>query len=510
MARAEDAPQDGAFDDVIVSGVLHDSDRASYRELPFTVPAGVSKITLRLEGNDPDKGTYLVLGVYDTERLRGWGGAIKPEVTIARTFASTSYLPGPLPAGQWRASLRVASIRKGVAAPYRLVVHFERGAPAQALYDAPVRQGRAWYLGDFHTHTGQSDGKCRSRPSGKAVPCPVLRTLEAAYDHGLDFVSVSDHNVAAQDAELAVDAAYFDAMLVIPGREMTTAQGHFNLTGVTDYVDFRLGAPGPRDINAIFRAARPTGALLSINHPEIPTGEACLGCGWSAPDTDFSLLDAIEVANGGVAADAKGHFDDGEGSGTQWWERLLNRGYHLTGIGGSDNHDPVDGHAGSSPVGEQSPVGTPATAVEAADLSQPAILAGVRAGRVFIDLTGAHHDHGLDLEAKASSGARVAMGGTLRLGAKDTVRGAVLVRGLAGARVDLILDGRHLPLGAGAVVGADAIGAGAGDGWARVSFAFAARDLAKGQAGHWLRADVRDAAGTRLLIGNPIYLEPGQ
>jgi len=486
-------------DEVVVSGVLDASDRATYRELPFDVPADVSKITIHLEGSDPASGTYLVLGVYDPERLRGWGGAIKPDVTIARTFASSSYLPGPLPAGKWRASLAVASIRDGARVPYRLVVHFERGAAAQALSEVPVKDAKGWYRGDFHTHTGQSDAKCRVRPGGQAAPCPVFLTLDAAYRHGLDFVSVSDHNVASQDAELAIDAPYFDTMLVIPSREMTTQYGHFNLTGIADLVDFRIGGSGYPDVNAVFRAGKATGALVSINHPQIPTGETCLGCGWSAPGTDYALADAIEVANGGLAADNGGAFDDGAGSGTAWWEALLDKGFHLTGIGGSDNHDPIDGKAGTSPVGAQSPVGMPATAVEAANLSQPAILAGVRSGRVFIDLTGTDHAHGLDLVANVTGGRAVAMGGTLQMPRRKSASGSVIVAGMAGAHVDVILDGRHLALaGGGAIATADA----------RVAFAFTGKDLAQRARGHWMRADVRDASGQRLLIGNPIYIDP--
>lgn len=487
------------FDDVVVSGLLTAADRATYRELPFDVPADVSKITIHLEGNDPAGGTYLVLGVYDPERLRGWGGAIKPDVTIARTFASSSYLPGPLPMGRWRASLAVASIRDGASVPYRLVVHFERGPAAQALAEAPVKEGRGWYRGDFHTHTGQSDAKCSARPGGKGVPCPVFLTLDAAYRHGLDFVSVSDHNVASQDAELAVDAPYFDSMLVIPSREMTTQYGHFNLTGITDFVDFRVGGPGHADVNALFRAGKSTGALLSINHPEIPTGETCLGCGWSAPGTDYALADAIEVANGGIAADHGGAFDDGRESGTSWWEALLDKGYHLTGIGGSDNHDAVDGKAGTSPVGAQSPVGMPATAVEAANLSQPDILAGVRSGRVFVDLTGTDRSHGLDIVASAPGGKTVSMGGTLPLPRGQRASGSVIVEGMQGAHVDLILDGRHLPLAEGGRIETSSD---------RVAFSFRKDDLARRARGHWVRADIRDAAGKRLLIGNPIYIDP--
>ncbi|MFD1950354.1 CehA/McbA family metallohydrolase [Sphingomonas arantia] len=481
-----------ATPDVKLSGVLHDTDRGTYRELPFDVPPGVTKITIDVAGADHAAGTYLVLGVYDPQRERGWGGAIKPHIVIANTFATASHLPGPLPPGRWRLSVAVAAIRPGTVARYTMTVHFDRGPAAQAITTAALKTGPGWYRGDFHTHTGHSDALCRSEPSHDAVPCPVYFTLKAAHDHHLDFVTVTDHNVRSHVAELADIAPYFDDLLVIPGREMTTQDGHFNLLGITDFVDYRLGGPGAANINAMFDGARGTGAIVSINHPEIPTGETCLGCGWSAPDTDFAKVGAIEVANGGIAADHGGAFDNGAGSGTAWWEALLDRGYHLTGIGGSDNHDAIDGHAGTSPVGAQSPVGTPATVVYAVDLSQAGILAGVRSGRVFIDLEGAHPGRVLDITAATGPHATAVMGGTLRRAAGQAIRGTIHVAGAAGNVVDLIADGKHRPLGdPGRVVGPDA----------RIPFTIEAGDPI-----HWLRADVQTPTGRRILIGNPIYV----
>ncbi len=485
-----------AVPDVVVAGILHDTDRGSYRELPFDVPAGVTKLTIDVDGADPAKGAYLVLGVYDPQRERGWGGAIKPHITIAETFATASYLPGPLPVGRWRLSLAVAFLRPGATVPYRMTVHFDRGAAAQAITTRAIKTGPGWYRGDFHTHTGHSDALCRSEPNHDAVPCPVYFTLKAAQDHKLDFVTVTDHNVRSQVAELANLAPFFDDLLVIPGREMTTQSGHYNLLGVTDFVEYRLGGAGAPDINTMFDASRGTGALISINHPEIPTGENCLGCGWSAPGTDYSRVGAIEVANGGIAADHGGAFDDGAGSGTAWWETLLDRGFHLTGIGGSDNHDAIDGHAGTSPVGAQSPVGTPATVVYATDLSQAAILAGVRSGRVFIDLEGAHPGRILDLAASVAPNAITVMGGTLVRQNGRAIHGTVHVAGAAGDVVDLIVDAVHHTLpDQGRIAGTDA------------TLAFT---IDAGRTVHWLRADIRSADGHRVLIGNPIYVTHGR
>jgi hypothetical protein len=476
--------------DIVLQGVLHPADKGSYRELPFTVPAGVEKIDVDIRWEGREQGTILVTGLYDPQRLRGWGGGIKPHFVVADAFASPSFLPGPIPSGIWRLTLAVASIRPGIVSPFSARIRFSRGAAAQVVTDTPVRPGAGWYRGDLHTHTGQSDAACRSR-SGAAIPCPLFLTLQAAVAHGLDFVVITDHNASSQVAELPELAPYFDSLLIIPGREMTTAVGHFNLLGIVAPIDFRMGPGYAGSINDIFASARPTGALISINHPEIPTGEDCLGCGWSAPGTDFAMVDTIEVANGGIAADKHG-FDDGPGSGTAYWETLLDRGYRLIGVGGSDNHDAVDGKAGTSPVGAQSPVGTPATVVFSTNLSQPAILAGIRSGRVFIDLEGASPARLLDMWASTKAGVTAVMGETLhRFGGKMVVDAHVRVAGASGCTASLIVGGSRLPAASRTITKADEILD------LHVPLAAATR---------WFRVDVRDSAGRRVMIGNPIFV----
>lgn len=480
-----------AASDTILTGVVQRSDLGSYRELAFDVPAGTTKLTIDIAWEGRENGTILVSGVYDPERLRGWGGGIKPHIVIADSYASSSYLPGPIRAGAWRLSLAVASIRPGQTSHYTVTVHFDRGPAAQVLTPAPVKDSPGWYRGDLHTHTGESDAACRSQ-SGKAIPCPVYFTLDAAAKRGLDFVVVTDHNVNSHVAFLSELTPYFDAMLVIPGREMTTQFGHYNLLGITDPLDIRLGRPGAADINALFDESLDSGALISINHPEIPTGEDCLGCGWSAPGTDFGRVTSIEVANGGIAAE-KGAFDDGKGSGTAFWEDLLSKGFHLTGVGGSDNHDAVDGRGITSPVGAQSQVGTSTTVVYARNLSQPAILAGIRSGRAFVDVDGTHRDALLDMTAR-SDASTAAMGETLTRRRGAAVALLFTVNGMKGRTLDLIVDGQHRKVAGGDLLASDA--------------ETLRYPIASSSAATWVRADVRDASGKRILIGNPIYFVP--
>ena len=190
---------------------------------------------------------------------------------------------------------------------------------------------------------------------------------------------------------------FFDHLLLIPGREMTTFHGHFNVFGVTQFMDWRI-SKGGLDLNAVLRDARSKGGIASVNHAEAPGGEECMGCRWTpAADTDMSLFSAVEVIN----------YGDIMFSSAKYWDSQLRAGHRLAAVGGSDNHN------ATTPSGEVGAIGWPTTAVEADELSVPAILDGIRAGRTFIDLT-ASRDKMLDFEADAG-GASAKMGGTLHM-----------------------------------------------------------------------------------------------
>ena len=85
-----------------------------------------------------------------------------------------------------------------------------------------------------------------------------------------------------------------------------------------------------RRSNVLLDQAEAAHALVTINHPGLPSGEACMGCGWTAP-VDFARIAAVEAVNGGISA--------GPLSGIPFWEARLNAGLRTTAVGGSDNHD---------------------------------------------------------------------------------------------------------------------------------------------------------------------------
>ncbi len=468
-ALAQDAPN------LVLQGKVHASQHQTYLEIPFTVPRGVHRISVFFQNQGRDQHTVLDFGIADPVRFRGNSGGNKDRFTISETDATPSYLPGAILPGKWKLLLSVPNIRPRITSRYRAEIWFNRARDDSSFTEQPLNKQPGWYRGDLHMHTAHSDGSCPSQ-SGKPVPCPVFVTVDAAARRGLDFIAITDHNATSQYDAMRELQPYFDKTLLIPGRELTTFHGHANIFGTTRFVDYRVGTPLVPDVNAMFRSARALGALISINHPEAPTGEICMGCGWNPePSANINLVTAIEVINGG------GH---GFFPGIHFWEQQLQKGYHLTAVGGSDNHH------GDWPAEKQGSVGSPTTVVYASNLSVQAILAGIRAGKVFLDLTGSRNRI-LELHAESAS-STAGMGGDLEPRAGDTVSLRVHAAGCEGDSVKLLIDGQPsaaLPpmqiADADQTVHAD---------W-----------QADGMR-HWIRVEVRDAQGHLLLFGNPVYI----
>ena len=101
-------------------------------------------------------------------------------------------------------------------------------------------------------------------------------TVQAAASRSLDFVAITDHNTDSQYEDLRELQPFFDHLLLIPGREMTTFHGHFNVFGVTQFMDWRVSEAV--SIEPVLRDARAKGGIASMNHAEAPEGEACINC----------------------------------------------------------------------------------------------------------------------------------------------------------------------------------------------------------------------------------------
>lgn len=458
------APWAAAQQDLVLTGDVKGAQHKTYFDVPFTVPAGVHRISVDFHYTGKDQRATLDLGMADPHRFRGESGGNKSHFTISETDATPSYLPGEIPAGQWRLIIAVPNMRPQVVSHYTAEIHFNARGEDAAFTTQPLATGTRWYRGDLHMHTAHSDGSCQSQ-SGHEVPCPLFLTVQAAASRGLDFIAITDHNTDSHYAEERELQPYFDHLLLIPGREMTTFHGHFNVWGVTEFIDWR------QDLNSMVRDARAKGGVASVNHAEAPEGEQCMGCRWMPDaDADMGLFSAVEVINYGEIMF----------SSARYWDSQLRAGHRLAAVGGSDNHN-----ATTAP-GEVGAIGWPATAVEADELSVPAILDGIRHGRTFIDLTGSR-DKTLDFEAQAE-GASARMGGTLHTSGGVPITVRIHSMAARGSVVHLLLDGEetNIPL---ALEGETA-----------------KTTLTPSAGRHWLRLEVRDASGTSEMISSPLYI----
>jgi len=467
-ARAQNAPAD-----IVLKGDVTGAQNKTYFEVPFTVPAGTHRISVDFQYTGKDERATLDLGIADPDRFRGASGGNKNHFTISETDATPSYLPGAIPVGRWKLLIAVPNMRPQTVAHYQADIRFNARDEDSSFTRNPLEIGTRWYRGDMHMHTAHSDGSCLSQ-GGHMVPCPLFLSVQTAAARGLDFIAVTDHNTDSQyDAERELQP-YFDHVLLIPGREITTFYGHFNIFGLTQFVDYRV-TPDGLDLNTVLRDVASKGGIASVSHPEAPGGEACMGCRWVPPaNVDMNLFAAVEVINGGRTMF----------SSAAYWDTQLRAGYRLAAIGGSDSHN------ATNPPGPPGSIGWPTTVVQADELSVPAILSGVRAGRTFVDLT-ASHDRQVDFEAE-SGGGHARMGETLHTANGEPIRLRIHAAACAGSFVHLLLDGEETPTVPPIQVDS--------------SNATVEATLTTSSGRHWFSVEIRDGRGSLQLISSPLYI----
>jgi hypothetical protein len=399
------------------------ADGGDYLLVPFEVPAGTVEIEIaHSDGSDP---VILDWGVWSPDGFRGWGGGLTDPAVIGVDESSRGYLEGPITPGTWTFVIGKAKLAGGDA---MYVADFTfRDAPTltplpRAPFDPVVLEsGARWYAGDLHVH---------SEESGDAI-ATLDQIASLARDQGLDFVVVTDHNTVSHHGRLAASQPALDDLLWVRGIEVTTYAGHGNAIGVSAYVDHRAGegGVGATTISAEIAAQ---GGVFSVNHPALDLGDTCIGCAWGHDDTDWTEVSAIEIQTGPFEVTALLFTPQA----IALWDSVLDDGHRVGAVGGSDDH-----RAGMMESGTQSPVGNPTTLVWAEELSEAAIVEGIRAGRTVVKLRGPD-DPMVDLTAETADG------GVARLG--DTVTGVGLARltahvtGGAGANLQIWRDGEEI------------------------------------------------------------------
>ena len=396
--------------------------------LPFEVPQSVARLHVRyqvsrqLSGDKVgwQEGNIVDIGLFDSrgaefltaKGFRGWSGTARQEFTIAADEATPGYLPGPVQPGTWHIALGLYQLAPE-GCDYRVVITLEEETEETRIKgDGKAGSGEAeggprWYRGDLHAHTWHSDGSA-----------PLADLVAAARAQGLDFLAVTEHNTISHlplvlsQVEGLLPAHTTSDLLLIPGVEITTYHGHANVWPVDGFVEFRCWTD--EQMAQVREAVRERGALFSVNHPKE-----------GGPPWEFGDLfepDCIEVW------------------GSPWivsnyqslavWDAQLRQGKRFTAVGGSDKHQgPFTGELGWYEVGN------PCTHVFADALSVDAIIAGLRAGHVFISEGPAGPR--LELTAEAD-GQRASMGDELCLPAGASLRLRCRVQGGAGNLLRLV------------------------------------------------------------------------
>jgi len=128
---------------------------------------------------------------------------------------------------------------------------------------------------DLHIHTVSS-------PDGH---CTVESVIKMAKERGLDAVAITDHDTTAS-ASKAVSLKD-SPVLIIPGIEVSTADGHILVLGTTK--EYIKGKPAEETIEE----AKKDGCLVILPHPFHKFRHAV---GLTNPDC-MKLVDAIEAYN---------------------------------------------------------------------------------------------------------------------------------------------------------------------------------------------------------------------
>ncbi len=342
---------------------------SSLRYLPFDVPEGVTRITVKKEfdhGPDPNQRSTVDLGLFDPRGygpggpgFRGWQGGMPGDLVLTGDFATSEpayYLPGPIPAGRWHlAQWFIKSTPGGLGYKYTITLSFNGPRPPAKMPDVPVydpgvlNPRAGWYAGNLHAHTRHSDG---------TRPLEELAARNKAA--GFHFLAVTDHNTTRHHYHFAEAAKAHPDHLLLFGDEFTSPFGHANIIGQKPghWFDFRIDG-GDGRLPAVLRDAHRQGAVFMINHPFA----TCTTCSWRYPEKEWKDADAIEVWNGAWTPEDRKAVD--------WWDGMLKAGRRIHALGGTDYHR-----------GEDALV--PAVLVHAPRLSKTAVMDSLRRGRAFL------------------------------------------------------------------------------------------------------------------------------
>lgn len=327
-----------------------------------------------------------------------------------------------------------------------------------------------WYRGDFHVHSNFSDGTL-----------PTAALVEIAKSGGMDFFFLTDHNTIDGLWELLPDSD----ILVIPGIEVTLSSGHFTVLGIRGWHDWMedicvypydddlvWGKDRPPIKEKLIRSAK-QGLINCIVHPLKKSW------GWKHNQIDLNYVHCIEVCN----SPGRPENDLGTPKAIRFWTELLNLGYRITALGGSDFHRPVPSPEYTGDHTREA-IGFPATCVYAEELSSNAILSAVRRRRVYVTLGPT-----MSFQAEAN-GKAYDIGEDIGLFRGEITFTSIISECPEASRAQVVRNGEVVADGT------------ITDGETKLLYS----DTTIPTQSNWYRLDVYDSNGAMLAITNPIFV----
>ena len=216
----------------------------------------------------------------------------------------------------------------------------------------------AWYRGNLHTHTINSDGD--------SPPYDVMAWYKR---NGYQFLAITDHNTFTDPA--LFDTNPNDNFLLIGAEEVTNPLTvHVNAIGVKRVIPAQKGETVTEILQASISAIRGEGGIPLINHPNFR---------WA-----FTAKDMLPLRGVGLLEIASGHplvNTDGDGatpSHEQMWDQLLSAGMRIFGVAVDDVHNFREEFSI-----ERADPGRGWVVVRASALTREAILAGLNSGDFY-------------------------------------------------------------------------------------------------------------------------------
>lgn len=219
---------------------------------------------------------------------------------------------------------------------------------------------RKWFAGDFHTHTIFSDGQMSREENN-----------QMAKRQGLDYYCPTDHNVLHYMWPNT-------GLTIIPGAEITSSFGHANLLFAerTPFESHSISELESEDGVLQILTEAESYALVCVVHPFMKHWDFIVG------DFPLEKLKFMEIINDPTYITAQ----ESAEKALLAWNILLNDGYKITAVGGSDSHIKPDS---KYPYAEEgSLLGDPKTFIYAKNQDVQSLKAGLIRGNVAVSRKG--------------------------------------------------------------------------------------------------------------------------